>query len=172
VSITPDNRNWLNRADPRILGATKVGSELWFAWGSASGGANNRPHPFVQIARINANNFNLIQSINLWDPNSAICYAALTTNSGREVGVSYMIGGGTRFPTHVVGMLTGTRRDVTTFTSARGPIDRKWGDYLTIRRHYPNQRLFAATGYTLQSGSGRSDATPNFSIFGRTGGVS
>ena len=170
-STTPDGRNWLQRADPRLGGATLSGNELWFAWGSAKGGANARPNPFVQIARINATTMALIENINLWDPNSAICYSGLSTNSNDEVGVSYTIGGGTRYPTHVVGILTGTRRQVITFTSARGPTDNKWGDYLTVRQNYPNQKLFCATGYSLQSGAGASDATPNLAIFGRSGDV-
>ena len=167
-SITPDGRDWLARADGRHTGATRSGKELWFAWSSGKGGANARPQPFVQIARINAVSMTLIQNLNLWDPNSAICYAALGTNSNDEVGASYVIGGGTRFPTHVVGILTGTRRQVTTFTSARGPADNKWGDYLAVRRNYGNEKLFCATGYTLQSGVGASDATPNFTVFGRS----
>jgi hypothetical protein len=168
ISQTPDGRNWLGRADPRMVGATKKGSELWFAWCSGAGGANNRPQPFVQIARVNATTFQLIENINLWHPQSAIGYAALSTNTKSEVGVSYTLGGGGKFPTHVVGILTGTRKEVPTFTSTRGPNDQKWGDYLTVRRHSPNGRLFAATGYTLQSGAGSSDATPNFTLFGRS----
>lgn len=170
-STTPDGRDWLQRADSRHAGATLAGNELWFAWGSAKGGANARPNPFVQIARINATTMTLIENINLWDPNSAIFYAGLSTNANNEVGASYTIGGGTRFPTHVVGILTGTRRQVTTFTSTRGPADNKWGDYLTVRRNYPNQKLFCATGYSLQSGAGASDATPNLTIFGRSSEV-
>ena len=122
----------------------------------------------MQIARINATTLSLIENINLWDPNSAINYAALGTNANNEVGASYMIGGGTRFPTHVVAILTGTSRNVTTFTSTRGPADNKWGDYLTVRRNYANEKLFCVSGYTLQSGSGASDATPNLTIFGRS----
>jgi hypothetical protein len=167
-SVTPDGRNWLARADGRHTGATLAGNELWFAWGSAKGGANARPQPFVQIARINATTLSLIGNINLWDPNSAISYAALGTNANNEVGASYTIGGGPRFPTHVVAILTGTPRNVTTFTSARGPADNKWGDYLTVRRNYANQKLFCVTGYTLQSGAGASDATPNLTIYGRS----
>jgi hypothetical protein len=170
-SVTPDGRDWLQRADGRHTGATLAGTELWFSWGSAKGGANNRPNPFVQIARINIANLTLIENINLWDPNAAIFYAGLSTNSNNEVGASYMIGGGTRFPTHVVGILTGTRRQVTTFTSMRGPNDNKWGDYLTVRRNYPNQKLFCATGYSLQSGAGNTDATPNLTIFGRSSDI-
>ena len=171
VSITPDNRNWLERADPRMTGATQASGQLWFAWGSNRGGANSRPQPFTQIARIKASNLTLIENINLWDPDSGICFAALNTNSAKEVGVSYVMGGGTRQPTHVVGVLTGTRREVTTFSGNRGPDDNKWGDYLAVRRMYPNQKLFAATGYTLQAGSGVRDATPNLTIFGRSSDV-
>lgn len=171
ISKTPDNKNWMDRADERLGGATKVGNELWFAWISGKGGANNRSHPFVQIARINATSLQLIENINLWDPNLAVGYAALSTNTNREVGVSYMIGGKTKFPTHVVGILTGTRKEVSTFSSVRGPSDQKYGDYLTIRRHSPNGKLFSASGYTLQSGAGQSDATPNFTLFGRASDV-
>jgi hypothetical protein len=170
-SIVPDGHNWLQRADSRHTGATLAANELWFAWGSAKGGANNRPNAFTQIARINITNMTLIENINLWDPNSAIAYAGLSTNVNNEVGVSYTIGGGTKFPTHVVGILTGTRRQVTTFVSTRGPSDNKWGDYLTVRRNYPNQKLFCATGYALLSGAGNSDATPSLTIFGRSGEV-
>jgi hypothetical protein len=122
----------------------------------------------VQIARINASTMSLIENINLWDPNSGIAYAALGTNVNNEVGSSYALGGGTRFPTHVVAILTGTHRQVSTFTGTRGPSDNKWGDYLAVRRNYSNEKLFCATGYTLQSGAGASDATPNLTVFGRS----
>jgi len=170
-STTPDNHNWLERADPRMTGATMAHGELWFAWGSNRGGANNRPHPFVQIARLKASNQTLLQNVDLWDPQSAICYAALNTNSRKEVGVSYAIGGPARHPSHVVGILTGTRREVQTFAGNRGPGDGKWGDYLTVRRAYPDQKLFVAAGFTLQAGSGTRDATPNLTIFGRSSDV-
>jgi hypothetical protein len=174
TSQTPDNRNWLARADTRLTGATKRNSELWFAWGSAAGGVNNRPNPFIQIARINSTNFSLIENINIWDATSGTCYGALSTNNRNEVGVSYMIGGGGingRFPTHVVGILTGTRREVTTAASTRGPSDQKWGDYLTVRRNYPNTNLFSATGYILKGAAGAANATPNYTLFGRAGDI-
>lgn len=71
VSTTPDNRNWLERADPRLTGATSAGGQLWFAWGSNRGGANNRPQPFAQIARIQTTNLTLVENLNLWDRESA-----------------------------------------------------------------------------------------------------
>jgi hypothetical protein len=174
VSRTPDGRRWLDRADPRITGATRAGNELWFAW-AVDAGSNRRPRPFAQIARIDATNLTLLENINVFDPDSAICYAALTTNANQEVGISYAIGGGPRFPSHVVGILTGTRRDVVVAQSDRGPLADpntgkfEWGDYLTVRRLYPNQKLFAVTGYTMKGagdGSNR-DATPRYVVFGR-----
>lgn len=167
-SVTPDGKNWLQRADGRHTGATKVGNEIWFAWGSAKGGANARPHAFVQIARINATTMALLENINMWDSKAAIFYSALSTNSNNEVGVSFAMGGPTKFPSHLVGFMTGTRRQVVAFTGNRGPSDNKWGDYLTVRRHYPLQKLFLATGYVLKTGAGLSDATPNFTIFCRS----
>jgi hypothetical protein len=174
TSRTPDNRRWLDRADPRITGATLAGTELWFAW-AVDAGSNRRDRPFVQIARIDATNLTLLENINLFDPESAICYAALSTNADQEVGVSYMLGGGPRYPSHVVGILTGTRRDVIVAAGDRGPLadpdtgKGEWGDFLTVRRLYSNEKLFAATGYTMKGpgdGSNR-DATPRFVVFGR-----
>jgi hypothetical protein len=172
-SRTPDGRRWLDRADPRITGATLAGNELWFAW-SVDRGSNQRPRPFVQIARVDSSNLTLVENINIFDGDSAICYAALVTNANNEVGVSYMLGGGSRFPSHVIGILTGTRKDVIVAAGERGPLDPQtgkgeWGDYLTVRRVFPNESLFAATGYTMKgSGDGSNrDATPRFVVFGR-----
>jgi hypothetical protein len=173
-SRTPDGHRWLDRADPRITGATLAGGDLYFAW-SVDAGSNQRPRPFVQIARIDAGNLTLLDNINVFDSDSAIAYGALSTNANDEVGISYMLGGGSKFPSHVVGILTGTRRDVVVAAGDRGPLDDpdtgkgEWGDYLTVRRMFPNQKLFAATGYTLKGpgdGSNR-DATPLFVVFGR-----
>jgi hypothetical protein len=167
VSRGPDGRNWLARADSRLLGATKTGTELWFAWGSNRGGANARPQPFVQIARLDSRTLSLIESINLWDPKSALFYASLATNTAKEVGVVYAAGGGSQHPATVVGMLTGRRRDAVMAAGVRGPSDSKWGDYLTVRRHSPKGRWFAAAGYALHADGGSADATPQFAIFAR-----
>ena len=167
LSRGPDGRKWLARVDSRITGATLAGSELWFAWTAGRGGVNERPHPYVQIARVRARDLTLVRNVNLWDPESAIAFPALTTNGRGEVGVSYAIGGGPRHPAHVVGILSGERRESVAFRSTRGPDDSNWGDYLTIRRAYPSRDRFAAAGYTLLAGRGEADATPNFTVFSR-----
>jgi hypothetical protein len=177
-SRTPDGHRWLDRADPRITGATLANNELWFAW-TVDSGSNQRPRPFIQIARIDARNLTLLDNVNVFDPDSATAYPAHSTNAVGEVGISYMIGGGSRFPTHVVGILTGTRRDIIVAAGDRGPLDDpttgkgEWGDFLTVRRMYPNQKHFVATGYTLKGpgdGSNR-DATPRYVVFGRADGA-
>jgi hypothetical protein len=173
ISRTPDGRRWLDRADPRITGATLAGNELWFAWG-VDAGSNHRAQPFVQMARIDVTNMTLIEDVNLFDTDSAICYAGLATNADNEIGVSYIIGGGPRFPSHVVGFMSGDRRSIVAANGDRGPLPDQqnhfdWGDYLTTRPVFPDRKLFAATGYTLtgkQDGDNL-DSTPRLVIFGR-----
>ena len=173
VSRTPDGRRWLDRADPRITGATATKNELWFAW-SVDRGSNHRARPFIQIARIVTATLTVTENINVFDPESATCYAALATNASDEVGISYMLGGGPKFPSHFVGVLTGTRKDVLVAAGERGPVDPQdgrgeWGDYLAVRPVYPERKLFAATGFTMkgQSDGSNRDATPRFVTFGR-----
>src|SRR3974390_2160763 len=124
ISRTPDGRRWLDRADPRTTGATLAGSELWFAWG-VDAGSNHRPQPFVQMARIKVDPatgaMTLIEDVNLFDTDSAICYAGLATNANNEIGVSYMIGGAV-FPSHVVGFMSGDRKSVVVGKGDRSPL--------------------------------------------------
>ena len=178
VSRTADGRRWLDRADPRITGATMANKELWFGW-SVDRGSNHRPRPFIQIARIKSSDLTLIDNINIFDSNSATAYPALATNENNEVGISYMIGGGPLNPSHVVGILTGTRRDLVVANGDRGPVvdpdsgKGEWGDYLTVRRVFPNQKLFAATGFTMK-GPGdltNRDCTPRLVVFGRASDI-
>jgi hypothetical protein len=176
ISRTPDGRRWLDRADPRITGATMANNELWFAW-SVDRNSNHRPNPFVQIARIDATNLTLVDNVNLFDSTNATCYGALATNSNGEVGVSYMTGGTTLAPSHVVGILgigPRARKEIIVAKGDRGPDDPdtgkgEWGDYLTCRRVYPMETLFAASGFTMKGlGDGtNTDATPRFVVFGR-----
>ena len=175
-SRTPDGRRWLDRADPRLTGATLAGNELWFAWGVDSN-SNHRPHPFAQMARINSGDLSLIENVNLFDSDSAICYAGLATNVNNEVGVSYMIGGSV-FPSYVVGILSNDRKSLVAGKGDRGPLPSQdgsgeWGDFLTARPVFPARKLFAGAGYTLlgQQDHGNQDATPRFVIFGRAADI-
>jgi len=169
-SLTPDGRRWLDRTDPRLTGATMAKNELWFAW-SVDGGSGGLPNPFVQVAHIDADNLTLLENVNVFDQNSATAYGALSTNSDNEVGISYMIGGANKFPSLMVGVLTNSRRDLQVAAGDRGTADGQWGDFLTVRPLFPDKKLFAATGYTMNGagdGSNR-DAAPRYVVFGRSG---
>lgn len=167
TSVTPDNKNWLDRVDRRMTGGTQATQRLFFAWTAGPGGVNARPNPYVQIACIDTATQKLVDSINIWDPVDAIACAALSTNGQNEVGVSYSIGGPGRFPSHVVGILSNPPAYKLTFAGQRGPNDRKWGDYLSVRPCHPDNSRFIASGYTLMDAAGNNDATPNITIFGR-----
>lgn len=177
-SRTADGRRWLDRADPRITGATMTKKELWFAW-TVDRNSNHRPRPFIQIARLDAKTLTLIDNVNVFNSTSATAYPALATNENDEVGISYMVGGGPLNPSHAVGILTGTRRDLIVSNGDRGPLSDdntgkgEWGDYLTLRRAFPNQKLFAATGFTMKGpgDSSNRDCTPRFVVFGRSSDV-
>ena len=172
VSRTPDGRRWLDRADPRLTGATLAGNELWFAW-SVDTNSNQRPKPFVQMARIDIGKMSLIENVNLFDSDSAIAYAGLATNANNEVGVSYMIGGAV-FPSHVVGIMSNNRVSVVTAKGQRSPLPNpqghyEWGDFLTARPVFPDCTSFAAGGYTFigTKDGDNLDATPRYVVFGR-----
>lgn len=167
VSKTPDNHNWLGRADQRMTAATKRGNELWFGWAANRGGANNRPQPYAQIARIDATSFALLENINIWDQNSAICYPALATGGNGDVAAGYAFGGGGEFPSHVVAFLTAPALHTIVEKSVRGPKGDNWGDYLTVRRHNPDPNTYSAAGFTLKAGTGVQDATPHYVLFRR-----
>ena len=178
TSRLPDGRTWLDRVDPRMTGAAMAGHEAWFAW-TVDQGSNGRSAPFIQIARVDTSDLTLLENINVFDTQSATAYPALNTNAAGEIGISYMLGGGPKFPTHMLGILTDPRKNLEAATGTRGPRDPnsgqgEWGDFLTVRRAYPRENLFAATGYTMEGpgdGSDR-DVTPRFFIFGRATDVS
>jgi hypothetical protein len=165
--MTPDGTNWLGRANRRLTGATITGHEGWFAWTANAGGANRRPHPYIQIAQVDLNAFTAVNNHNIWDPAAATAYPALSTNSDDEVGIAYFRGGGTSFVDQVIGIVTPPEKYVVAQAGVRGPVGNNCGDYLAVRRHNPDGRIFSAAGFTLQAGSGTQDATPHFVMFRR-----
>ncbi len=129
------------------------------------------------MARISSRPLALLEDATLFDADSAIAYAGLSTNANDEVGVSYMLGGGTVHPSHVVGVLSAreeNRRSLIVATGERSPRANgdghfEWGDYLTVRPIFPARTLFAGAGLTLKGNvdGDNQDATPDFVVFGR-----
>ena len=155
ISAANDSADWISE-DHRILGATRVANQLWFAWTGAPGqggsGGFRFPRAHVQIAKLDlTQDYKVVEQTQVWNADSAYAYPSLTTNSNDEVGISLAWGGGTAFGSHAVGILgdfvvwygessqqTSTRLSPTRF-----------GDYLHVRLAYPDTRFFSAFGYAV-----------------------
>jgi hypothetical protein len=198
VSAAPDFADWISE-DHRIIGATRVNDQLWFAWSAASGdggsGGFKFPHPHVQIAKFDiSDDFKLIEQMQIWNPDHAFAYPSLTTNSDNEVGISLAWGGGGRYyGSHAVGILGDYvvwYGEASNETSLRQQTDdagnpltnpdgtpklySRWGDYVHVRLAQPDTRFFSGFGYAVQDDP---TATPsermdfNYVEFGRERGV-
>lgn len=156
ISAAPDSGDWLSE-DHRIIGATKVGSQLWFAWTAAAGnggaGGFNFPQPHIQIAKFDvAQDYKKVDQTQVWNPDFTFAYASLATNSDNEVGISLAWGGGSAYGSHAVGILGdfvvwfGEASDMT--SAYLNPT--RFGDYLHCRLAYPDTRFFSGFGYAVK----------------------
>src|SRR5215216_5173590 len=71
-----------------IIGATRSGNQLWFAW--TAGTDRNFQQAHVEMVTFDRNNnFRLIQQVQIWNNNYAFAYPALATAACTgEVGLS------------------------------------------------------------------------------------
>jgi hypothetical protein len=174
-SMTPDGQNWLAGSGGfpgnAVIGSTRVGNQLWFAW--SAGTDQNFRQPHVEMVTLDrSNNFNRIQQVQIWNESYAFAYPALATNAcTQEVGLSFEYGGGGNYENHVVGFWGDF---VAYITTASNVGTTRFGDYVTIRQTPQTRRdpgnLFSAFGYGLNSapppgGSTRTDI--HYVLFGR-----
>lgn len=156
-SMTPDGQDWVSECGggfpgTNVIGATRVGSQLWFAW--AAGTNDNFPKAHVEMVAFDrSDDFSVSQHVQIWNSSYAFAYPALTTNRCTgEVGLSLEYGGGGHYQNHVVGLWGDFVVYVTT-TSDVGTC--RFGDYVTIRQRPPDDanpgNLFTAFGYGLES---------------------
>ena len=171
----PDNPDWISE-DHRIIGATRRGNELWFAWTAASGDGGHGGFKFtfahVQVVRFDiGTDYKRVDQFAVWNGDHAYCYPSLATNSDGEVGISLAWGGGTTFfGSHAVGILGdwvvwyGEASDVTVLRKQVGDDGKfvkdasgnfvaaptRFGDYLHVRLAQPDTRWFGAFGYAVE----------------------
>ena len=174
VSKPPDTTDWISE-DNRILGATKVVDQLWFAWtaaaGSGAGGGFSFPQAHLQIAKVDLRqDYKVIEQTQVWNAGYAFAYPDLATNSNHEVGISCGWGGGTNYGSHVVGILGdfvlwyGEASDRT--SAVLSPT--RFGDYLHVRLAHPDTRFFSAFGYAVHGTAGASESANYLYVeFGR-----
>jgi hypothetical protein len=160
----PDGVNWLLRTDGRITGAWVGAGVIGFMW-SANRDANH-PRPYIRVVRIKESTQALVDEPDIWSSTSAWAYPAAAANGQGVAGFSAFIGGGTRFPSHVVGVKTATGWDTQlTKAGTHDPNDQSWGDYLSCTPHSTQPNEWVASGYTLQGGGGRANVEPRFVHF-------
>ncbi len=176
VSPAPDSYpDWISE-DHRIIGATRRGNELWFAWTAAKGdgghGGFSFPFAHVQVVRFDIGaDYGRVDQFAIWNGDHAYAYPSLATNSDSEVGVSLAWGGGpTFYGSHAVGILgdwvvwfgdasneTIVRKKINddgseAKDSSGNPIpdNTRFGDYLHVRLAHPDARWFGAFGYAVK----------------------
>jgi hypothetical protein len=165
TSNSPDGSNWLGRTDPRITGAWTVGSEVGFMWTANS--RAGRPHPYVKVIAVDVNNQSITSEPEIWNNNVAWAYPAACPNVDGVIGISLFYGGGTAYPTHVVGYFdSGGWVVAGTVASDNGPADNTWGDYLSCETVDPDGVDWVASGYSLQGGNTRDFIQPQYVQFG------
>ncbi len=173
-SVTPDGNDWLLFGFPgnAVVGATRSGNEIWFAW--TAGKDSNFQQPHVEMVSLDrSNNFNATQQVQIWNNSYAFAYPALATNACTgEIGLSLQYGGGTNYEDHVVGFWG----DYVVYTTANSNTGaNRYGDYVTIRQDHTrglSSAYFDALGYGLDTGSAPGSTTQTdlrYVVFGREG---
>jgi hypothetical protein len=131
VAKAPDNADWISE-DHRIIGATRRGNELWFAWTAANGdsgyGVFKFPWAHVQVVRFDIAGSHAVGILGDWvvwygDASDVTVLRKKVDDSGNYVkdSSSNFVVAPTRF-----------------------------GDYLHVRLAQPDTRWFGAFGYAVK----------------------
>lgn len=153
-STTPDGQNWLRGSNgfpgTAVIGGTRTGNQVWFAWNAGTDGNFEQPH-VEMVALDRSDDFTPIQQVQIWNNDYAFGYPALATNwCTGEVGLSLEWGGGGNYENHVVGFWGDF---VVYVTTASDVGTTRFGDYVTLRREPATGanpgNLFTAFGYGL-----------------------
>jgi hypothetical protein len=168
----PNPQDWMTKMNSgttdHILGATRSGNDLWFAW-TAAANPPAFPQPYVALVDLDiASDFKVNQQSQIWTPDRSFAYPALATNAATgEIGFSLETGGPGFYENHAVGFVGGVI--FITTDSVAGTT--RYGDYTTIRQD-PMPTLFDAFGYevlTSPSGTPPNQAHVHYVVFGRPG---
>lgn len=155
TSIAPDGNDWLAKLAgfPKfaVIGTTRRGDEVWFAWSAGSGdgghGGFSFPHPHIQLVKIDTKNgFKLLEQTQIWNPDYAFAYPYLATNDRAEVGIALGWGGKPFYANSAVGIMGDF---VVWYPELSDIATNRWGDYVTARRASPQPGMFAGFGYAV-----------------------
>jgi hypothetical protein len=153
TSTAKNGNDWLTKAAsfPKfgVIGATRRGNEVWFAWNSSNGtgasGGFNFPNANIQVVKLDpTNGYQRLDQFAIWNNGYAFAYPALATNDRQEVGIALGWGGTNDDANSAVGILGDF---VVWFFEGSTASGTRWGDYITARQASPQTGLFAGFGY-------------------------
>ncbi|MDX1477119.1 MAG: hypothetical protein R3301_05405 [Saprospiraceae bacterium] len=165
ASRCPDGTDWLKRCDSRITAGWCSGDTIGFGW--TANGRGRRAEPHIRVARIDTNDMRRIDEPDIWNDQFAFAYACVHPDRDGTPGIALFLGGGTRFPSLTVGYFDASQsrwRLQLAQVGSHGPIDNKWGDYVTCSLNAEGR--WVAAGFTLQGGGTRTDIEPRYVEFG------
>ena len=175
-SIAKDNNDWLTKDQsfPRfgVIGATRRGNEVWFAWTASSGagasGGFNFPNANIQVVKLDpTSNYKRLDQFAIWNNDYAFAYPALATNDRGEVGIALGWGGKSFYANSAVGILGDF---VVWYPDLSDVSTTRWGDFVTAHQATPQTGLFAGFGYTILKDSTTTAGyrfEPFYILFGR-----
>ena len=177
TSVAADGNQWLRRADFRMTAAWVQGQEAGFAWTAAQDNDFPQPHVRAVIVDMADTGDAPIAQPHLWNDLHAFAYPFAAVNGEGTVGVTVAYGGGGQAginPSHAVGVLRKTDAGyrwqlAATDNGSNGPADGRWGDYLSLKPHGKDPRLWVASGYTLRGGPLPGDVVPRVAYFQEPG---
>lgn len=147
-SSTPSGVDWLQFGFPgnAVLGLTRRGGEVWYAWNAAAGGGFTNPQ--IQVVKVRTSDYTVLEQMQIWNNDYSFAYPCFSTNTDNEVGISLGWGGRTTEAHHAAGFMG----DFVVYYPrlSTGSLNR-YGDYTSIRRFNGNGRWFDAAGYTTQT---------------------
>lgn len=173
----PGNRNFCQLADNRVLGASRQGGVLEFMRMSSQN--ENFPYPYVDVVKVRESDREYLTTEPIWSNQFAVTYPSIQPNSGGGRGGTLMLGGGTTHPSFDLFIVDSFNNNsfaglevveaaastATQPLSAPGSANR-WGDYLSTRLHWLDDRTYISSGYTL-NGPNASNVVPISVWFGR-----
>jgi hypothetical protein len=173
-STAADGNDWLTKAasfpNAGVIGATRRGNEVWFAWmassGKGSSGGFNFPNANIQVVKIDpTNGYKRLDQFAIWNNDYAFAYPSLATNDRNEVGITLGWGGKTFYANSAVGILGDF---VVWYPALSNASTTRWGDYVTARQASPQTGMFAGFGYSIDTTSGGGVSfDPFYVLFGR-----
>jgi hypothetical protein len=176
TSKAKDGNDWLTKASSfplfGVIGATRRGNEVWFAWMASNGagatGGFNFPNANTQVVKIDpSNNYKRIDQFAIWNNDYAFAYPALAVNGQNEVGIALGWGGTNDNANCAVGILGDF---VVWYPEVSTASTTRWGDYVTARQASPQTNLFAGFGYAILKDSTTTAGVkfdPFYILFGR-----